>query len=120
MDAEPCKQERQDECEQCDCRTEGEHIRTMEARTVADWAPYVASAALVLDRNVPGWQQKVSVHSLIMHSAIRCVLGQVYGSFEEAPKYMRVCYSAFAGWSNCNRQTGALHDAWVTYLTGRE
>lgn len=39
----------------------------------------VANAAKLLDKNVPGWADKVKLTYLHMDSANLCVLGQVFG-----------------------------------------
>jgi hypothetical protein len=46
----------------------------------------VWTAARRLDRVAPGWYNKVDTTILDLRSDSRCVLGQVYGSFTQAPE----------------------------------
>jgi hypothetical protein len=43
----------------------------------------VARGAALLDSHDPMWWKKINYRSLDIGSCIRCVLGQVYGTFEE-------------------------------------
>lgn len=42
----------------------------------------IRRAARMLDRKWPGWEYEVNLGKLQMRSAYRCVLGQLYGTYE--------------------------------------
>lgn len=50
--------------------------------------PRVERGAQRMDERCPGWADKVNPDTLELRSDCRCILGQVYGSFNDS--YMRV------------------------------
>jgi hypothetical protein len=47
--------------------------------------PYdaVARGVELLDEKVPGWRQKITLDKLAMSSCSRCVIGQIFGYFDD-------------------------------------
>ena len=43
----------------------------------------VERGAAWLDAQAPGWESKVDVGRLVMNNCSRCIIGQVFGHFEE-------------------------------------
>ena len=43
----------------------------------------VERGAAWLDAEAPGWESKVDVGRLVMNNCSRCIIGQVFGHFEE-------------------------------------
>lgn len=44
----------------------------------------VARGVKLLDKQVPGWDQRIRLHHLDMASGYKCVLGQLYGDYPRA------------------------------------
>ena len=38
-----------------------------------------------LDQNYPGWKEKIDLDTLELSSCLNCVLGQLYGHFDNSP-----------------------------------
>lgn len=45
-------------------------------------SPRIERGAAVLDQNAPGWETKISLDHLDLANASYCVLGQVYGDYD--------------------------------------
>ena len=43
----------------------------------------VAQGAKLLDDRVPNWREEIDIDKLNMGSCLRCVLGQIYGEYED-------------------------------------
>lgn len=42
---------------------------------------FVARAARKLDHHYPGWENRINLDTLDLHSTYNCVLGQIYGHY---------------------------------------
>jgi hypothetical protein len=49
-------------------------------------AERVAAGVAWLDENVPGWAERIDLEQLNLASCQRCVLGQLFGDFNDAPQ----------------------------------
>jgi hypothetical protein len=45
----------------------------------------VANGVIVLDRDHPGWIDRIDLDELHMNTACRCILGQAFGDYFDAP-----------------------------------
>lgn len=43
----------------------------------------VQAGAELLDREEPGWEQRIDVRELDLQDACRCILGQLYGDYDD-------------------------------------
>lgn len=85
-----------------------------------EYAQLVSEGAALLDSyRADGWRTRINTRTLEMRDPEHCVLGQVFGSYRNAPDDIRL-HEAFAGLLNLIEnwaELEALHEAWVVYLT---
>ncbi len=43
----------------------------------------VANGAALLDEKIPGWELRINLQELNLSSCVTCVLGQLYGHYDE-------------------------------------
>lgn len=93
----------------------------------------VADGANRLDLERPGWHWDVSLDELDMGSGSACVLGQIYGSYDEGRADLKLmgydgahwadeCLGFDAGfyqYDNSEREYAALDAAWSREITRR-
>ena len=48
-----------------------------------NYAEAVAKGIQLLDEKVPGWHERIDLRDFDMSSGARCVLGQIYGTYEK-------------------------------------
>lgn len=51
----------------------------------------VKAGMALLDEKAPGWREKVNLDKLNMGGCVRCVLGQVYGFFDDGLVALSIC-----------------------------
>jgi hypothetical protein len=86
----------------------------------------VAAGAAWLDANRPGWWQRINLATLDLGDPCRCVLGQLFGDYAEAPVGARFtdtdAYVAIdQGFNNAGGEDedATLTAAWRTLITAR-
>lgn len=50
----------------------------------------VLNGAMFLDQHVPGWRDKINIDDLNIRSGCYCILGQIYGDYEEGAKILNM------------------------------
>lgn len=93
----------------------------------------VARGAAWLDENHPGWERRIDLADLQLSSSCRCVLGQLFGDFHDAPVSLEPYTEPFGNWAQaCGFTCGAwsehvvlqdefkmLDEAWIALLKER-
>jgi hypothetical protein len=51
----------------------------------------VKAGMALLDEKAPGWREKVDLDKLNMGGCVRCILGQIYGHFDEGLTALGIC-----------------------------
>jgi hypothetical protein len=81
---------------------------------------YAAAGAAVLDDLDPTWPAKINTRVLDINDPRRCILGQLYGDYIDAPQMLRDWRRGtnirFGGPSDAGRQ---LTEAWRREITRR-
>lgn len=80
----------------------------------------VAAGAAWLDERVPGWWQRINLDALRMKSCEWCVLGQVFGHFDEAPRAGRLSGQLGFGFPEVSTEDplwDALDETWRDLVT---
>jgi hypothetical protein len=58
----------------------------------------VADRARWLDQKVPGWEHRINLDTLDIKSCRNCVLGQLFGSYEQALQtLLKEAFSSYVG-----------------------
>lgn len=83
----------------------------------------VGRGAALLDEGLPGWRDRVDVHTLNMRSPSHCVLGQLYSSFWDGRAVLGLGYHAaiehgfnaetMSGGSDWDTLIRALDHLWI-------
>lgn len=61
-------------------------VEQIEAHIAAEADALVAAGAARLDEHIPGWPARVDLDSLDLADCAQCVLGQLFGSYGQAPQ----------------------------------
>lgn len=92
---------------------------------VARW--HVAQAAQLLDRDLPGWYDRIDLDDLDLGSCSRCIIGQVYGiephllAYGEFRDHVeRLCGSALADVVIAFVDHGSCAQAWRELIAHRQ
>jgi cytochrome P450 len=87
----------------------------------------VARGVAWLDENRPAWDREIDLGRLVLSSPCRCVLGQLYGDYSDAPIDARLDgYDVQRGFNSSGRTYGerdndfdALEAEWRRVITER-
>ncbi|UJQ86919.1 hypothetical protein SEA_TREAT_84 [Streptomyces phage Treat] len=79
-----------------------------------DYSNEVAKGIKVLDQQVPNWRQKIDVENLDLGSCSICVLGQVFGDYNDGIEKLNV--DGYEHGFNTTGSYAELKDAWVEAL----
>jgi hypothetical protein len=79
-----------------------------------DYSNEVAKGIRVLDLQVPNWRQKIDVENLDLGSCSICVLGQVFGDYNDGIEELNV--DGYEHGFNTTGSYAELKDAWVEAL----
>lgn len=97
----------------------------MAEMTTSDIAARVAAGAAWLDEHRPGWWQRTNLDRLRMRNCVACVLGQEYGSYDNAPITMDLSvalgFDAEVDGSpdRPDSEFTALDEAWIALIEQR-
>jgi hypothetical protein len=85
-------------------------------------AKRVARGVAFLDREEPGWEQRIVGSTLDVNSFQRCVLSQIYGSYREGRKVLHLLFPVamiHGFWPCTPRDIHELNHAWLTVIESR-
>lgn len=83
----------------------------------------VARGATLLDEHEPGWELKIDLGTLALESCYQCVLGQLFGHFDEGVEelFLDKPMGSSVGYGFCGPLDGydRLNDEWTRVIKER-